>query len=84
MVGKQKKHKLGMTPRESSSSYKTKDITVITRKLTLANQKAQEGKKALKTSPKEASIHKEMERQRSSKTRNRYAKTTSYRLLLDH
>ena len=41
------KYYIGMTAKESSTSYKTKKKTVITRKPTLTDQRAQEGKKAL-------------------------------------
>ena len=37
------KHKGGMTARESSTFYNTKEITVKTSKLTLTDQRAQEG-----------------------------------------
>ena len=38
------KHILGMTARENSTSYNTKEITVITRKPAPTDQRAHEGK----------------------------------------
>ena len=41
------KHTQGITARASSTSHNTKEITVITRKLTLTDQRAHEGNYAL-------------------------------------
>ena len=50
-----------MTARKGNTFYNTKAITLITRKTTLMDQRAQEGKQALQqylwTSSEEASIH---------------------------